>query len=294
MHFLTTTASQNLPTGQDDRFNQELLSLWLHRYKSQHTKRAYGKDVEDFLTFVGNKPLHQVTYLEMQGFEEKLALSGLAPRSINRKIHAVRSLLTFGCERVRMLPTNVGAVMESYKVKDDLAQRILTEEEVFRIFTLETGARNGLLLRFLYYTGLRVSEIVAIKWKDLAARSNGEGQVTVFGKGGKTRVVLIPEQVWRSLSALERGKSTDPLFPSQKGGGHLNPSQAFRIVRAAGDRAGIEGVSPHWLRHSHASHSMDRGCPLHVVQATLGHSNPATTGRYLHARPSDGSGRYLG
>lgn len=104
----------------------------------------------------------------------------------------------------------------------------------------------------------------------------------------------MPEKVWRSLLAMrgESGKDA-PVFVSGKGG-HLDPSQVFRIVRSAGARAGIENVSPHWLRHSHASHAMDRGVPLHVVQASLGHSNPATTGRYLHARPGDGSGRYLG
>lgn len=74
-------------------------------------------------------------------------------------------------------------------------------------------------------------------------------------------------------------------------GGHLDPSQVFRIVRAAAKRAGIEGnVSPHWLRHSHASHAMDRGAPLHVVQASLGHSNPATTGHTFMLDQAMGQG----
>lgn len=78
------------------------------------------------------------------------------------------------------------------------------------------------------------------------------------------------------------------------GGGHLDRTQVYRIVKAAASRAGIEGnVSPHWLRHAHASHSLDRGAPLHLVQATLGHSSVATTERYLHARPNDSSAMYL-
>jgi integrase/recombinase XerD len=68
----------------------------------------------------------------------------------------------------------------------------------------------------------------------------------------------------------------------------------MRIVRSAARRVGIEAnVSPHWLRHAHASHSLDRGAPIHLVQATLGHASVATTGRYLHARPQDSSARYL-
>ena len=66
------------------------------------------------------------------------------------------------------------------------------------------------------------------------------------------------------------------------------------IVRQAADRAGIElPVSPHWFRHAHASHALDRGAPIHLVQATLGHASITTTGRYLHARPNDSSSRFL-
>jgi len=294
MHSLTTPNTSKLSIITQSEFNAQLISLWLHRFKSQHTKRAYTRDIGEFLTFIGDRPLSEVTFMDVQDFEGILVSRKLSPRSVNRKLHALRSLLTFGCEKVRMLPTNVGAVLETLKVKDDLAQRILSEEQVFKMFALEEDDRNGLLLRFLYYTGLRVSEVCSLKWRDLQPRSEVEGQVVVFGKGGKTRIVLISSKVWRSLmeSKGEADKDT-PVFPSAKGG-HLDPSQVFRIVKAAGERAGIEKVSPHWLRHSHASHSMDRGAPLHVVQASLGHSNPATTGRYLHARPGDGSGRYLG
>jgi integrase/recombinase XerD len=117
---------------------------------------------------------------------------------------------------------------------------------------------------------------------------------TVLGKGGKTRTVLLPGSVWKELQALCWGKRPgEPVFRSQKGG-PLSTSQALRIVKKAARRAGFsERVSPHWLRHAHASHALDRGAPIHLVQATLGHSSVATTGRYLHARPTDSSARYL-
>ena len=74
---------------------------------------------------------------------------------------------------------------------------------------------------------------------------------------------------------------------------HLDPSAIFRIVQRAAKRAHLEaGISPHWLRHAHATHALDRGAPIHLVQATLGHASVATTGRYLHARPTDSSARY--
>jgi site-specific recombinase XerD len=88
----------------------------------------------------------------------------------------------------------------------------------------------------------------------------------------------------------------DPVFPSRKKKpvAALQPLAVLRILRAAARRAGIElPVSPHWFRHAHASHALDRGTPIHLVQATLGHANINTTGRYLHARPQGSSGRFL-
>ena len=106
--------------------------------------------------------------------------------------------------------------------------------------------------------------------------------------------MLLPPSIWQDLMALSVDRQPSvPVFRSQRGG-HLDTSQAWRIVRAAARRDGlIAPVSPHWLRHAHASHAMDRGAPLHLVAATLGHASVATTGRYLHARPSDSSARYL-
>lgn len=299
MQDLASSKTQQLSTITQSEFNARLIQLWLHKFKSAHTRRAYEADIREFLAFIHDKPIDQVTYEELQDFDEAVASRHdgkvRSNASINRKLAAVRSLLAFGCDKIRVLPTNVGVVVDGRPVKDVLAERILSEEQVFRMFALETNQRNVSLLRFLYYTGVRVSEVCQLRWRDLIDRGNGEGQATVFGKRGKTRVVLIPQKAWRSVLELRGDAKADtPVFISQRGGA-IDPSQVFRIVRAAAKRAGIEGdVSPHWMRHAHGSHSMDRGAPLHLVQANLGHANPATTGRYLHARPGDGSGRYLG
>ena len=104
----------------------------------------------------------------------------------------------------------------------------------------------------------------------------------------------MPLSVWNALLPLRKDAGDNqPVFRSRKGG-HLDESQVWRIVRKAAKRAGIEKkVSCHWLRHAHASHALDRGAPIHLVQATLGHSSISTTGKYLHARPTDSSGSYL-
>jgi integrase/recombinase XerD len=269
--------------------DQQLVELWLHG-RPTHTQRAYRADIDRFLAFVAT-PLTAVTLGDVQSFAD--SLEGLAPSSRARTIAAVKSLLSFG-QRTGYLPLNVGAAVKLPPRKNTLAERILTEADVHRMLALEPDRRNQVLLRLLYIAGLRVSEIAELKWRDVQPRTDG-GQVTVFGKGSKTRTVLLPNAIWRELLRFRQHADRDaPLFPSRRGGGHLHPTSIERVVLKAAQRAGVEGkVSPHWLRHSHATHALERGAPIHLVQATLGHASVATTGRYLHARPTDSSSKYL-
>jgi integrase/recombinase XerD len=125
-------------------------------------------------------------------------------------------------------------------------------------------------------------------------------KMSVYGKGGKTRAIKLPASLWQELQSLQGDAAIgEPVFTSRKKKGFLLEMQVNRIVKAAAKRvpgleeAVAETVSPHWLRHAHASHAMDRGAPVHLVKETLGHANIATTGRYLHARPTDSSSLYL-
>ncbi|MCC6444135.1 MAG: tyrosine-type recombinase/integrase [Armatimonadetes bacterium] len=279
------------PTGPAQAAtDKDLLRLWLHG-RTVNTQKAYRRDGFRFLDFTG-KPLPAVTLSDLQAFQESLA--DYAPATRARILDAVKSLLAFG-HRIGYLPFDVGRVLKLPPLKDTLAQRILTEAQVQRLLALETNPRNHLLLRLLYGAGLRVSELVALTWRDLQARSEG-GQITVFGKGRKTRAILLPVSLWQDLTAMRGGASEDePVFVSRQGKAQpLSLEQVKRIVRAAAHRAGISApVSPHWLRHAHASHALDRGAPIHLVQATLGHASMTTTGHYAHARPEDSSARYL-
>ena len=116
----------------------------------------------------------------------------------------------------------------------------------------------------------------------------------MFGKNGRTRSIALNTAVWLQLLALRGNASQEaPVFPSRSGK-RLDRGRVRVILRRAAERAGVlEPVSPHWLRHAHASHALDHGAPIHLVQATLGHSSVATTSGYLHARPDDSSSRFL-
>jgi len=289
MELAVGNGQQETLSNQADS-DSRVIEMWAHG-KSQHTRRAYQADASRFLGFVG-KPLNAVTLFDLQQLDDSLA--GLAPSSRARTLAAVKSLLTFA-HRIGYVPFNVGAAIRLPSVKNKLAERILTESEVHTLIGLEPNQRNRVLLRLLYAGGLRVTEACQLTWRDVQERGDA-GQVTVFGKGGKTRHILLSADTWRELTGLHDGSAADgPVFKSRKGGGSLTPVQVLRIVRAAAARAGVEvPVSPHWLRHAHASHALDRGCPISLVQATLGHASVSTTGKYLHARPDDSSARYLG
>lgn len=268
--------------------DEGMIALWLHG-RPASTRTAYEGDAAQFTAYVG-KPLRSVTVGDVQGFAD--ALAGLKPASRARKLSTVKSLLTYA-HRLGYVQFNVGAAIRLPAIKGELAQRIMGEGDVQRMLALEVNARNAALLRLIYGAGLRISEAAALRWRDLQARDDA-GQVTVFGKGGKTRAVLLPASVWHGLVQLRRDAGADDaVFLSAKGG-TLDRSMVHRIVKAAAARAGLSPeVSAHWLRHAHVSHALDRGAPAHLVQATVGHASLATTSRYAHARPNDSSARYL-
>jgi site-specific recombinase XerD len=277
------------PTPQADS-DAHLITLWLAG-RPATTRDTYQRSLRRFLTFVGGQSLRQ---LRLGDLHDYLAtLEDRAPATRARLVAVVKSLFTFG-SKLGYFPFNIAAPVIAPKVKDTLAERILSEVEVLALLAADRDPRNHALLRLLYGSGARVSEICALHWRDCQAVGEA-GQITVFGKGGKTRAILLSAGTWTEMSSLRElfDQPDAPVFRSQKGG-RLTRVQVFRIVRAAARRAGItKPVSPHFLRHAHASHNLDRNTPLHLVQQTLGHSSIAITGRYLHARPQDSSARHL-
>jgi integrase/recombinase XerD len=269
--------------------DEQLVTMWLHG-KSPNTRDAYLRDILAFSDFV-DVPFPQVTLVDLQAYD--LSLEGYKSSTRARKLSAIKSLLSFG-HRIGYLDSNAGAPVKTPRSKDTLSERILEEDVVQNMIASEPSLRNRLILSVLYLTGMRVSELCGITWRDVRSQRAGL-QVTIFGKGDRTRTVLLPRRLAPEFAQLSMNPGgDDPVFMSKKSGGHLHRSQVYRIVRNAARRIGLSSkVSPHWLRHAHASHALDNGAPTHLVQATLGHRSLATTGRYAHARPRDSSARYL-
>ena len=205
----------------------------------------------------------------------------------------MKSLLSFGA-KLGALPFNVGAALRKPAARDTLADRILTEDETAKMLALTEG-RDHVLIRLLYAGGFRVSEVVGLRWADLADANDGALFVTVHGKGDKTRTIRVSTKTANLVRAMRADAPASAfVFPGRARNGSTSAVQAWRIVRAAAKRAGIEkAVSPHFLRHSHASHAIERGAKVTCVRDTLGHSSIAVTDRYAHARPGESSGDVL-
>lgn len=286
MQNITIAHQQPIAQAHDD---DHLVDLFLRRKRSENTRRAYAAAIEQFRAFVGGENFGRVTLQHLLDYQEHLAAQNYGQSTQRLKIAVVRSLLTFA-QKIGYIHVNVGAAVEAPSPKNTLAERILTEEQVLAMISATKRKRDRVLLRVLYASAGRVSEVAGLTWRDV--QPNGDaGQVTLYGKGGKTRAVLLSKKTWAELCALRAGLN-DPVFVSQRGGA-LEQSAIWRIVKSAGERVGIEGVSPHWLRHSHASHALERGASVALVRDTLGHADASITSRYLHAKPGDSSALHL-
>ena len=272
-----------------------VVRLWLHG-RAAHTRLAYQTDYTRFRR-VCRTPLRHVSLEDLQAFAPVNLTDRprpLSKASAGRAISSIKALFLFA-HRIGYLKVDVGRMLKVPALENRLAERIVPESKMLLLIELEPNVRNRSLLRFLYASAGRVSEVCALIWGKIRGREDGTGQVTFFGKGSKTRHVFLTPSVYVELMTLRGGAGDDSsVFPSRKSGRALTRAQVWRIARTAARRVGLTGnISPHWFRHAHASHALDRGAPISMVQATLGHASIATTGKYMHARPNDGSMRYL-
>jgi len=347
--------------------DDELVATWLHG-RPANTVRTYGQAVRRLQAWLGRRPLVVATLRDLQGFADAIEAEGLKAGTRRLMLVAIRSFYTFA-HQFCGLRGNPAFALRLPAVKDTLAERILSEDEVLRIIEVArdlacplpagpktftdlelaewfgwsrqrvqlvgtrwswaklpvTAAdrrggvrhryhrddvgrrirlkhvRNYAAILFLYATGARVSELLSLRGRDVVPQTDGGALVTLFGKRAKTRRVALPAAVWTILAQLPRGPDA-PVFRNVGAttGRRADPAPLSRNklaneIRAIARLAGIDRpVAPHWLRHSHASHALDNGAPLHVIQATLGHRSVTTTERYLHPKADDCSAAYLG
>lgn len=277
--------------------DDELLTSWLDSLNSAHTRRNFATTARRFLVELGIG-VREATVEDVRDALRKVT-TGLAESTARQYVLRIKSLLGYA-HALGYAPFNAGARI---KVRSDagprganLAKRIIGETEVALLVRAAPSKRDRVLIETAYAGGLRVSEVVTLTWADVLRRDGKRVQLSIAGKGGIVRQVLLPEIVSSSILSL-RGDAggNDPVFPSSRRSGEpLTERAVHAMVKRTAAKAGLnQAISPHWLRHAHGSHAIERGASLPEVQATLGHSNISTTSGYLHARPDSSSGLVL-
>jgi integrase/recombinase XerD len=279
--------SSQVTSAQSDR---ELILIWMAD-KSRTTQASFKGTVAKFLEFI-DKPLVDVRIEDLQLWKQGLS-ARFKPTTVANKVLVIKSLFSFAV-KVGYLPINIGSFIKPPKTKEVLAEKILTVEEVKRLISSCNTPRDALMLSLMYWCGLRVSEVVGLTWVDLKPHQEGGGKATVFGKGSKTRVVIIPPKLWRQVLEFKQiSQICQWVFVTRKGN-QMERSIVHRMIKRTCQRAGVDSLaSCHWLRHSHASHSLEAGCNLRLLQQSLGHASVTTTEKYLHISPDKGSSQYI-
>jgi integrase/recombinase XerD len=266
--------------------------LTVERGLAKNTIDAYGRDLAKFARFLKSKDRHprQLRYGELNEFFRKLSGQGLSAKSIARCLNAVRMFYRF-------------LITEKVVTEDPTAQiraprtwktlpRFLNLDEVDRLLaapdtSTPLGLRDAAMVNLLYATGLRVSELVTLRVQEINLTG---GYLTCVGKGNKERLVPMGRTASQTLSTyLDRGRSTirgssgtHTLFVNSRGG-RLTRQGFWKILKKHGRAIGLRGkFSPHVLRHSFATHLLERGADLRSVQMMLGHADISTTQIYTH------------
>ena len=257
---------------------------------SSHTVIAYQHDVQEFLHFVQKIPLHSLDQIRQDEIIRFLAVMkdlNYASSSVSRALISIKVFFRF-LVRENLLKVNVSSSLESPKLWQ-LIPEVLSQSEIEQLLsqpdpTHFDGARDRAMLEILYASGLRVSELCGLSIHDV-----DDEYVRVLGKGSKERLVPIGKKAieavdyylgtFRDQCDSEKERA---LFVTRKGK-RVDRILVWRQVKEYAKKAGIvKNISPHTLRHSFATHLLDHGADLRIIQEMLGHSNIATTDRYTH------------
>ena len=269
-----------------------LAHLELERRVSPHTLDGYARDLSKLAQFAAGaaRPVEQLERSDLERFVRGLMAEGRSPRSVGRLVAAVRGFYRYATVAVPLAANPAGdlAAPRAWKA----LPKFLTLDEVEALVatpdtTTPRGLRDRALLELLYATGLRVTELVSIAPSHLDLET---GVLTCMGKGRKERVVPFGREaaawlvhyVREARPLLVKDKASPRLFVNARGG-PLTRMGFWKILKGYGVQAGIErAISPHVLRHSFATHLLERGADLRAIQMMLGHADLSTTQIYTH------------
>jgi integrase/recombinase XerD len=270
--------------------DQFLDAVWVEQGLSENTLSAYGSDLRIFAKWLAGKSMLEVDGAELSSFLASRYKEGIGNRSSARILSSLRRFYGYYIREnnIKIDPT---ALIESPRIGQPLPASLSEQDVELLLDAPEVsnalGFRDRTMLEMLYATGLRVSELVNLKFEQISFR---QGVVRITGKGNKERLVPVGEEAMSWLeSYMSQARKTilgehqcDYLFVTNRADSMTR--QAFwHIIKRHAKKAGInKELSPHTLRHAFATHLLNHGADLRVVQLLLGHSDLSTTQIYTH------------
>ena len=270
--------------------DQFLDAVWVEQGLSENTLSAYGSDLRIFAKWLAGKPMLDVDGGELSSFLASRYKDGIGNRSTARILSSLRRFYGYYI-RENSIKVDPTALIESPHIGRPLPISLSEHDVELLLNTPEVtnahGYRDKAMLEMLYATGLRVSELVGLKFEQISFR---QGVVRIIGKGNKERLVPVGEEAMSWLEGyMSQARKTllgerqcDYLFVTNRADGMTR--QAFwHIIKRHAKKAGInKELSPHTLRHAFATHLLNHGADLRVVQLLLGHADLSTTQIYTH------------
>ena len=261
---------------------------------SVHTLTAYEEDLNQFHSFLSetyeiSDPV-EVRHSHLRSWVVELMETGLSPRSVNRKIAALKSYFKFLCARqyldknpaTRLKPLKTDKKLPSFVKENEmtlLLDQLKFEEDFF-------GMRDKLMIELFYATGIRLSEMIGLKESDF---NTYDQSIKVLGKRNKERIIPVPDSIvytiknYQSLKQDMWGANQSPYLILTDQGEQLYPMMVYRTIKKyLSQVTTLSKKSPHVLRHTYATHLLDKGADLNAVKDLLGHTSLAATQVYTH------------
>ena len=254
---------------------------------SENTINAYRRDLSGFLDFCTNKGILGVEYItrnHLNSYILNLRQDSLNPRSVVRKIASLRGFFKWLCAN-SYIQSNPASAIEQPKLPKRLP-KVMTLQEIKEVFHSNLNSRENLIVELLYDCGLRVSELVNLKTSDIDLKSR---YIQCFGKGSKERLVPFGKKAKESFNKyykereiiLAKYNLDSKRLLINDSGRFITRQDVYNFVRKLGEKI-HKHISPHTLRHTFATHLLENGADLRIVQELLGHSDVSTTQLYTH------------
>lgn len=260
--------------------DEQLVAMWAHKARksqSQNTTAQYMRQGATFLATVG-KPLQAINYKDLQDWQA--GLSG-SINTLRLKVNAIKSLLSFA-HKLGYIRINPGVMLEAPHLEETKHRKMLSEEEVIKLVSSNLSARDQAILRVMYSSACRVSELIGLRWQDVIEVGDDKAVLVIRGKGGKSREAGISAAAYKAMANVKPAfvDPTDFVFLSNRKR-QMDRTTVNHLFTKLSAIIGKD-ISPHWFRHSHVSHALARGANPVDVQEQAGHSSLQVTTGYAH------------